>query len=440
MEEENNKNTKVLVTMIVLLAALLAAFGTWAYLAYVAPDQEEVVQDELDIQTEDEVSVSDETSRANIASPAGLDYSEDELVYDGNAPVYVTLYSHNEDSWEYKVNSPDKYYSYREDLIHRSEVIAEYGIEWNWQTDQPVVEAMVEYEFDPGFKATYELSGDANKNVLEYLETLGVHFDPHAHTNNYADIAFIMEEFLGVDATPVIGGLTHVECGRELYGFLDYMSWHEQIDLQPDGYVYGEDYSEAKWKPEILSDPGMGGHYFDDYSIGVWKPGNEDSFYNHYPNNDIVYIGEGYPHDTTVIGTHHASGATVWAEDGAYIKELVEKIESSELPTGLVTGEKFMYTVSVHMRDTETVTEGGGEPVNTADGISDFLDELAPLRDAGKIVYVDFEEAARIWQDEFNALPYFVSLESFSFYNELRSEAGDFCEARLELETKRPQR
>jgi hypothetical protein len=443
MNQDTNTHKKVLITLVVLLLIAVAGLITLKYMGIDKTEQtsqEAVEIDESESAAQnDNATTPEESDNAGDRDPSGLAYSSEDFVYNGDAPVYVTIYSHNEDSWEAKVNTPEKYYNYREALIERAEALAEYDLEWNWQTDQPVVDAMVEHEYNELFNSKYNLSGDADKNVLEYLATLGVHFDPHAHKNNYADIAFIMEEFLGVDATPVIGGLTHVECGKELYGFLDYMSWHEQIDLQPDGYVHGSDFEEARWKPEILSDPGMGGHYFDDYSVGVWKPGNEDDFYNHYPESDITYIGEGYPHDSVVIGSHHASGATVWSQDGAYLKELVEKIQNKELPTGLKTGEAFMYTASVHMRDTDVVTEGGLE-VNTIDGISALMDELQPLRDEEKLLFVDFEEAARIWKNEFNELPYFTSLESFSFYGDLKKEAGDFCEERLAQEKNRPAR
>ena len=414
MEQETPEITqstnKALIGIIVGLVIVLSAVVVWGYYKFSedasVPDEEQVfVTDNLEDIDNDEVG---------------------DLVYDADATVYVTIYSHNEDSWESKVNTEEKYFRYREALIDRAHALAKYDVEWNWQSDQPVIEAMAEYEDDPEFRAVNDLSGDADKNVLEYLETLGVHFDPHAHKNNYADIAYLMEEHLGVDATSVIGGLTHVECGREYLDFLDYMSWHDAIDLQSDGYVYGDDYPDAKWKPEILSDPGMGGHWFDDYSSGVWKPGDEDDFYSHYPNSDIAYIGEGYPHDVTIIGEHHASGAAVWSEDGAYIKELVGKIESAEFPTGVLDGPRFMYTASVHIRDTDVVTEGGNA-VNTVEGINSFMDEMQALRDSGKVIFVDFEEAARIWEEEYDSEPYFVNLESFSFYEELKSEAFGRC-------------
>lgn len=368
-----------------------------------------------------------------------IEYDKEDLVYEGDAPVYVTIYAHNEDSWEYIVNTEEKYRSYREGLIERAEVLAEYGVEWNWQTDQPVVEAMIEYEYNPEFREREDVSEIGGANILEHLATLGVHFDPHAHNNNYADIAYLMEERLHVEVTGVIGGTIFVECGTEHLGFQDFVSWHNEIGLQSDGYIYGKDYPNAKWKPTVLSDPGMGGHYFDDLSSGVWKPGEINDFYWHYPENDIVYIGEGYPHDVTIIGENHSSGATVVAENGQYIKELVALIQNKEVPTGTIDGKQFMYTASVHMRDNAIVREGGGE-IDTAAGLATFMDELERYRDRGEVIFVDFEEAARIWEEEYDEVPWSIDATKFSFYEELESEASTFCEERLATEAERPER
>ena len=358
--------------------------------------------------------------------PGPIIYDESELIYGSDAPVYVTVYSHNEDSWESLVDTPERYAEYRAGLIERAELLAEYGIEWNWQSDQPVVEAMIEYEGTEGWLK--ELPG--GMNVLEYLETLGVHFDPHAHHNNYADIAYLIEQ-LGVTVTNVIGGTIHVDCGLEHLGFLQLESWWDNVGIQSDGYVYGEDYPFAKWKPEILSDPGMGGHFYDDWNTGVWKPGDDDEFYIHFPDSDIVYIGEGYPHDSTIIGQYMASGVEVFANDGQYIKDLVDMIDSGDVPTGTVDGERFMYTASIHVRDTSVVTEWEDDEIDTVAGLREVLDELQPLVDSGQVVFVDFETAAEIWETEYNEVPWRYDLFEFKFYSKIRNQAEDKCESMM---------
>ncbi|MBT3231162.1 hypothetical protein HN358_05325 [Candidatus Uhrbacteria bacterium] len=372
---------------------------------------------------DDEVYVPQEYQDVELGNDYSgpIKYDDSTLVYGADAPVYVTIYSHNEDSWSSLVNTPEHYEEYRTGLIERAELLAEYGIEWNWQSDQPVIEAMIEYEDDGWLKA---LPGGLN--VLEYLETLGAHFDPHAHSNNYADIAYLIEQ-LGVKATGIIGGTVLIKCGTEHLGFLNLDSWYDNVGIESDGYVYGSDYPLAKWKPEILSDPGMGGHYYDEWSSGVWRPGDEDKFYINFPDNDIVYIGEGYPHDATVIGAEHASGAEVHSEDGQYIKDLVGKIEDGDVPTGTSDGEKFMYTASIHMRDTDVVSHEDST-VNTVEGIQSVLDELMPLVDSGQIIFVDYETAAEIWETEYSEVPYRYDLFEFKFYKAVRDQAEGQCE------------
>ncbi len=347
--------------------------------------------------------------------------NQNKLMYGGDAPVYVTIFSHNEDSWSSVVNTKTKYEQYRAGLLQRIDLLESYGIEWDWQSDQPVVQAMVDYESDPALTAQTD-----GKNILVYMHDLGISLDPHAHTNNYADIAYLIEK-LGAKASSVIGGLAYIECGREHLGFLDFTNWHEVIELQDDGFIYGSDFPQATWEPKILSTPGMGGHWFDEYSSGVWRPGEEDDFYTDQGTNNIIYIGKGYAHDSLMIGETHASGAVVHSTNGQYIKELVKNIENGEFPTGTVGGEKYMYTASIHVRDTDIVSEGEGDEVVTVDGLKTVLDELAPLQAQGKIIYVTFEQAADIWQNEYNSVPWHVKLDDFKFYDEVYDQGKNYC-------------
>jgi len=345
----------------------------------------------------------------------------DELVYDGNTPVYVTIYSHNEDSWDTKVNTKEKYTEYRQELLNRVNLLADYGIEWDWQSDQPVVQAMVDYEDDAVLK-----SQTNGKNILAYMRDLGVSIDPHAHTNNYADIVYLIEQ-LGVDASHVIGGLKFIECGNEFMGFLNFLSWHDDIHLQSDGYIYGEDFSQAKWKPEILSVPGMGGHWFDEFNSGVWRPGDGDDFFTDQGAGNIIYVGKGYPHDTTIIGQTQASGAQVYSSNGQYIKELVDMIKDGELPTGTVDGDKYMYTASLHVRDTDIVDESKGDETVTLDGLKSVLDELKPYQERGEIIFVTYEQVVDIWQNEYNSVPWSIDLSKFKFYKHVIDQAESYC-------------
>jgi len=408
------------ITVLIFLAA--GAIGAW--LAFDAAETSDQDGSAKDAQTDP----TDKPTGAATVSPVDLanpDLRSDEYVYDGKAPIYVSVYSHNEDSWEGLVNTAAKYRSYRAGLVERADLLRSYDIPWDWQSDQPVIEAMIENEDDVDLLAATD-----GQNVLQYLESNGASIDPHAHTNNYADIAYLVER-LGIQASGVIGGTVVNECGGNVLGFYDLAGWHKNVDIQDDGYVHGEDYPDALWKPTVLSDPGMGGHWFDDWSSGVWLPGDAEDFFVHDPNNEIVYIGEGYPHDASIIGPTHASGSIVHNADGQYIRELAEKIADNELPTGTKAGQRFMYTASIHMRDTDVVTDGD-TPTNTAEGLGRVLDELQPLRDAGKIIFVDFETAAETWRSKYGSVPWRIDLSTFSFYDEILEQGESYCSRNTE--------
>lgn len=413
------KQRDIAIGFVAIIVLLLLAVGVRQYLNRASETTTDQDPPQVLVPDADEPPLVDDTP--GVTDVLRLDPDAPGLLYSGKAPVYVTIYSHNEDSWESKVNTRDKYEDYREGLVARADLIASYGIPWNWQSDLPVVEAMREYEDDPDL-----LSVTGGVNILRYLASKGASLDPHAHTNNYADIAYVISE-MGATPSSVIGGTIVNVCGESPLGFYDLDSWHENISLQDDGAVHGVKYPEARWTPEVLSDPGMGGHWFDDWSSGVWRPGDQEDFFADDPLNDIVYVGEGYPHDSTIIGTEHASGAEVHNDRAEYIQELVRKIAAKELPTGTEDGDTFMYTASIHVRDTDIVREGGGEPVDTVEGLREVLDLLEPLRDSGAIVFVDFETAAETWRTEYGAVPWRVDLSTFSMYEAVEAQAETYC-------------
>ncbi len=333
--------------------------------------------------------------------------------YNGNTPVYVVINSHNEDTWGSLVGSFDAYKKYRSNLIERLQIIAGYGAKLNWQTDHTVIEAMIAYE------GSEELLQKTNgMNILQYIDSLGFSIDPHTHSSNFADVTYLIEQ-LDVKASPVIGGIQVFACGNP---FPDYLDWHANLELEDDGYVHGRLYPEARWKPEILSGAAFGGHWYDDYTSGAWRPGNKDAFYEHDKNNQIIYIGQGYAHDRTNLGSTHASGASVFAEKGAYIKELVQKITTGEVPSGK------MYTALVHVRDKAIVSDSGTDVV-VNEGLRTILEELKPLQEQGLIVYVTYQEAAEIWKEKYNEEPNQLGIENFSMYDELHANAEEYCDS-----------
>lgn len=327
-------------------------------------------------------------------------------------PIYVTIYSHNEDSWEPLVDTLDEYQFYRENLLERLHLIDSYGATLNWQSDWVVLEAMLRYE-------NGEILDSTNgKNIVEYMvEDLGFSADPHGHLveYNYADLAKLISD-LGVEPSGVVGGCLYVECGKE--PLVLYLDWHDIIELDPDGFITGRIYPDYRWRPTILAQPAQQGHYFDDFSSGVWKPGNGDDFYGHSEDNPLVYVGEGYPHDAVLLGPYMSSGARVEYREAGYIKELVAKIRSGELPADRI------YTASIHVRDLPVVAETG-VPENEA--LESLLKELEPYVERGCVIYADYEEAADIWAVNYDGVPNTVKIEDFSAYPNILEDFKEFC-------------
>ncbi|MCU0611002.1 MAG: hypothetical protein MUE60_04330 [Candidatus Eisenbacteria bacterium] len=355
-----------------------------------------------------------------LAVPWGLCCTKDATPPDTEErPIYVTIFSHNEEPWGSWVGTRDRYAAYRENLVERVGIIREYGAALDWQSDLTVLQAMIREEDDSLCALT------EGKNILRYMRDLGVSIDPHSHLTqcSYADIAYWIGQ-LGVASSGVIGGLPCLECGTTYLGFLDRMDWRAEIDLGADGLIRGQVVPEAVWRPTILSVPAMPGHWFDELSSGVWKPGNGDEFLTHHPEEEIVYVGQGYPHDVTNLGPTQASGAVIYGEDAAYIKELAQKIEQGE-----IAGDG-MLTASIHIRDCETVRDNASL-VNVNGALRDMLEILKPMAENGDIVFVTYPRVVQIWQDEYAAQPSRVDFSSFSMYEAVKVQAMAHCGAGL---------
>lgn len=328
-------------------------------------------------------------------------------------PVYLTFFSHNEDSWQSMVSSRPGYLAYRDDLLERLHLLRDAGVVLDWQSDWAVLDAVA--RFDTG-----EVTASTNgKNIVRYLaEDLGFSPDPHGHLvqYNYADIARLFRN-LGVEPAPVIGGVLFASCGTggELLSLVD---WQADGEIGADGRVHGRVFPQETWKPEILSVPAFAGHWFDEMSSGVWKPGTLETFHLHDPVRGIVYVGQGDPHDQTLLGVTHASGSPVFGIEGSYVRELVDKLRRGELPDGR------MHTASLHIRDRKTPDAGGAD---TNVRLAEMLDVLRPGLDAGEIVSVTYPEAVRLWQDAYGANPGRTAIQEFSIYGMIEDSIKAHC-------------
>src|SRR3989338_10868319 len=338
----------------------------------------------------------------------------DEYTYDGKTKIYVLFNSHNEDTWN--VGTETLYRKYRADLVGRLQLFQEYDAKLNWQSDIPVLNAMIAFENESLFPDT------DGKHILQYMVDQGFSVDPHFHQKegySYADVAYIIEQ-LGVTPSSVVGGSHVFDCGARPSDPVQAIDWHADIELEDDGYIYGIKYPDYIWKPEFISGASSGGHFADDHTSGAWRPGNEEEFYEHQEDGQIIYIGEGYSHDQTLIGLKHASGVEILYHDAGYVKELAEKLLQGEIPSGQ------FYSALIHVRDNKEVRDGDADVV-TNDGLRQIFEELEPYHEQGIIEYVTFQEAAEIWQDEFDEEPTQLSFESFTAYEEEQENIKEKC-------------
>ena len=342
--------------------------------------------------------------------------AEGTYAYDGKTPVYVTFNSHNEDSWGSVVGNEQAYTSYRRNLVEKLKLISENGAKLHWQTDTVVLEAMAEFEDSID-------NGDTNgKHILKYIsEDLGFSIDPHSHSTLLSDVAYLIEEE-GVSSSSVVGGVLAFECedNGELEGSFSGSDWYDELFLSGDGLISGGEY-DYSWEPSILSGAGMGGHFYDDFSSGIWKPGNEDDFYEHDSRNDLVHIGTGYSSDKANVGNLLASGAVVYYENGGYVRELASMIESGKVPSGK------MYTATIHLRDLPTVRVKDGSVEDTLEGLSLILGELEPLVSDGLVEYVLYDEAVSIWEGSYGAEANILPFSQFSMYDSVLEQAKGRC-------------
>jgi len=325
-------------------------------------------------------------------------------------PVYVTFYSHNEDTWGPQVNALDAYLVYRADLVERVNLLVEAGATLNWQSDGTVIEAMMVHEGPALWDDT------DGQNILQYMEGLGISIDPHTHTRSMADIAGDMST-LGVTPSTVVGGVKLWECGTTASDPLAYLDWQAEMSMNAEGSIWGVDHPSAQWTPSILSGPAFGGHFYDEMSTGVWRPGSGADFHTHDPAGTLIYVGQGDPHDRTNVGETHASGSLVHYEDAGYIKELLGKLDAGELPAG------ELYTASLHVRDQPNVD--GVVDVN--DGLGEILAELQPYVDSGRVIFATYQQVAQRWMDDFDSAPFHVPLDDFEGHAPLMDGTLDRC-------------
>jgi len=338
----------------------------------------------------------------------GEDEEIEVIVTDGDTPVYVTLVSHNERTisqgggrrvvYADMRNSKEGYKKFRDSLIRIADMIDEYGMSYSYQTDYMFLEGMDLYEDDILEEESEKTNG---KRIYEYLESLGVSIEPHAHEcmppytekegcgdkkYNYADLAYRIKSSGGVDPNPVVGG-----SGGKLRTIQDFAECLDGISF------------DYKWCPEIFTvfggeSPGHRGS--DDYTSGIWNPKSITDFYNHDSDSKITYVGSGMLFDLDFVPVQKAIDAL--KEQGIdltpieYIEELITKTESGKI-----------YTASIIFVEASMINQ------DSYDEFEDTLERLKELKQQGKIIPVTYPEAVDIWKTEYNSQPNMYTIDNF---------------------------
>lgn len=328
--------------------------------------------------SEDTSSTSSESSSNDVdsessdsASDQGEDGVQDVLV----TPIYVTVVLHIEDVPVYA--NCDAFPDFRQKLLQFAEAMAPYDIPINLQTD---------YEFLVGVDRceTPAMQAETNgQNVLNYLASeYGYEIDPHQEggwdiggQDNYADIRYLAGQLTSATSENV-GGLV----------WDDPAQWRALAEGEA-GLIN----PEFTWNPAAVtlavgSEHHLGDFSDDDYASGVWRPrGAGSRFWEHDPGGEMIYIGPG---EYTNWGNRSGQRSTL-----EFVHHLLEGLEAGELYRGAI------YTASL------AVPQSIVFDANEHFKLQRMLDDLAPLADAGQIVYATYSQVVQIWSSQYDESP-----------------------------------
>lgn len=317
-----------------------------------------------------------------LTTPTSVDSespaAEDDTVADAQTqpipPVYVTVACHIEDTPIYA--QCDAYPNFRDKLILFAETMSQTGVAFNLQIEYEFLLGTSKCENDEMRAAT------GGRNVIDYLATqYGFEIDPHQEggweegRDNYADI-----RFLGETVTPAIsenvGGLVW-----------DDPDQFARLAQGEPGWIH----PDFTWSPKVLTlavsrDHHHGDFSRDDIACGIWIPqGANENFWVHDPGERMAYVGPG----------EHAN----WNPHDQYqsTPEFVQTL-AGLLEQGTIDRDR-MYTASIAVPQSIIFN-----PEQHQDLLA-LLDQLAPLVESGRAVYVTYSQAVDVWRTEYGARP-----------------------------------
>lgn len=302
--------------------------------------------------------------------------------------IYVSVFTHVEqpngkDTPDF-LTDENAFWEQRNLVVAFAEMLYAKKIGYNYQPDWTFIEAAVQYDH-----GTENTNG---KNFLQYIaEDLNVAVDPHNHTGqsryNYADVAYVIKK-LGVEPSGVVGGFLAAPASASIL---------ETFWTPIHGNVY--DYT---WTATLLWGGATSGHQDEEsiWASGIWKPKNAEHFMEHDENAPLPVIG-GYRTD--------------W--EG--LDALLAKQTNGELEAGKI------YTISINAH----------QKVLSNEYIEEFAEKIESYQSAteeGKIQWVTFQDAYKIWQENYSSIANILLYESdgteiLDTKNELKEKAVEEC-------------
>ncbi|CAN5455280.1 hypothetical protein BH10BAC5_BH10BAC5_09960 [soil metagenome] len=289
-------------------------------------------------------------------------------------PVYLQFVSHNEDQAIWLTQS--YYLSKRTLLVDIANIVQAKNAKWDFQSDWAFLLAVA--RFDTGSV----VSNTNGKNLIKWMtENKGITCDPHSHENggyNYADVAYL-HQALGIIPTKIVGGF--------LYDTVVNGNNWENLEAG----IYGRVYTSYFWKPDALWGSGTGNHLNDPYPLGAWKPKSMQNYYLHDSTKHLMLIGHGcanHIYDTSNVRTNVN-----------ILNQIVNGLNTGVLPdTGFYPA--YVY-FNVGDLTTTRVTK-----------ISQFIDSVASLVIAGRVLWKSLPEVYDIWNTSYGKKPYWIQCEN----------------------------
>jgi len=251
------------------------------------------------------------------------------------------------------LNNRDFYLANRKLVKLLVETIANKGAALNLQSDWNYLQAVARHDQNEIISTTN------NKHIARWMaEDKHVELDPHAHETryNYADVASLYEP-LGLAPTKTVGGF--------LFSPPDNPQGWEQHQKGINGKIFPNYF----WKADILWGAATGLHQGkDDTSSGIWRPQDRNRFYEHDPNQRLLYIGNCNAGQTGILN-------------------LLGEIKSGRAP------REGFYTGAIVLAQ-DFLTE---QSINE---LGQFIDSLAPDLTNGIVKWATLSQIAETWKKQ----------------------------------------